>query len=204
MPILGMNTHAKGKSASVAAAEGVFENFINEQCHIDAVNLSGIPSNILKSVNEVAHEHPMFSYAALVGSSEKHTDVSAYSDMDIKVHTRPGNIVTQRVRTKFIQEAKRRLELNKVTCFGYARKDAAVSFDCGCIEFDLVFTLPGLWCSEEKRKQLNTPNDDGVGDGFYNKPHLQRVVRALKLLIKLVSEFCSLTILTLIVSKTLS
>jgi predicted nucleotidyltransferase len=163
------------------ADEGTFESFINDNSHLGSDQQRA--AVIMRTVNDVAHSLPQYKNAALRGSMEKRTDVSRYSDMDIVVECREK--ITQKLRTKFIQELRKRLITEGVIVRGYERKEIAVAFDCGTISFDLLFSIPGDWCSSDKAKRMKEKDE---GNPFYNKPIVQRVVRALKLLIRQVQS----------------
>jgi hypothetical protein len=117
-------------------------------------------------------------------SSDKHTDIPNYSDMDIVVDCK--KVITRRIQKDFLLELESKLIEEKIPVIGYARKDVAVTFDCGFISFDLLFSKPGSWCS--KKKQINSKKME-MSILFHNQPVLQRTVRALKLLIREVRSF---------------
>jgi predicted nucleotidyltransferase len=163
------------------ADEGTFESFINDNSHLGSDQQRA--AVIMRTVNDLAHLLPQYKNAALRGSMEKRTDVSRYSDMDIVVECREK--ITRNLRTKFIQKLRKCLISEGVVVRGYERKEIAVAFDCGTISFDLLFSIPGDWCSPDKAKRMKEKDE---GNPFYNKPILQRVVRALKLLIRQVQS----------------
>jgi hypothetical protein len=160
------------------AAEGIFENFVNIESQNDSSTEDQLCCNILRAANEVAHKMEGFNFAEIGGSQKKHTDVSGYSDLDIKVHSEV--VVTRKFQKQFCQMLVTKAQEQGVKLFGsYKRKLVAVTFDFGRISVDLVFTNPGKWCPKEKLPTLAP-----CKNRFHNKPEHQRVVRAFKMLVK--------------------
>jgi hypothetical protein len=167
------------------ADEGQFESFIN----LNSLNEREMQlrARILHIINELAKSDlfPEMNYASLRGSADKHTDIEKHSDLDIVVDC--AKTITRRMQKDFLQELRNELMREGIPA-EYARKAIAVTFDCGYISFDLLFSKPGKWCPEAKAKQLE---ESGTSNPFHNQPVLQRTVRALKLLIREVSHLIS-------------
>jgi DNA polymerase sigma len=84
------------------AVEGQFESFINDNSINEGE--SQIRKTILDTINNLAQSNlfPEMNSAALRGSSDKHTDIPNYSDMDIVVDCK--RVITRRIRKDFLLE----------------------------------------------------------------------------------------------------
>jgi hypothetical protein len=168
-----ISTSAKPSTLQKCKWRGLFEHFVNSE---------SAPSNktaksIMSAVSKAVHDYPGTSVARTAGSMYKHTDVCGYSDLDIFIQSECD-----------ITEAKREDIANAVrhelgsTFVSMEFKPVAVGCECNNIDFDLVFEKFASTCKNHGYVTLPCQND------FYHKADRQRAVRALKLLIKLVSR----------------